>query len=102
MEQPLRARKPVVDHSTSPYPPQNKDKQDDVPFSLSGRHATPPSATTRSTTKVIPASKQRKTFWTAIGGGLDLQKGESRVLMGLTLLGAVVRFWHIGRPDSVV
>lgn len=44
----------------------------------------------------------RRAFWDAIGGGLKLGKGESRVLAGLTLLGSVVRFWQIGRPSSVV
>lgn len=54
------------------------------------------------------SSKSRKghgearTFWDEIGGGLRLKKGEPRVLVGLLLLGAVVRLWHIERPSSVV
>ncbi|KPV74430.1 glycosyltransferase family 39 protein [Rhodotorula graminis WP1] len=31
-----------------------------------------------------------------------MQHGESRILLGLTLVGAVVRYWKIGRPSSVV
>ncbi|GAA5992900.1 hypothetical protein JCM10908_001396 [Rhodotorula pacifica] len=44
-----------------------------------------------------------KTGWSRLGGGLDvIQPGEHRVIAGLVLLGAVVRYWHIGRPSSVV
>jgi hypothetical protein len=31
-----------------------------------------------------------------------IQPGENRVLAGLLLLGAVVRYWHIARPSSVL
>lgn len=42
-------------------------------------------------------------FWHRCGGGLEgMQHGESRILLGLTLVGAVVRYWKIGRPSSVV
>ncbi|GAA5876172.1 hypothetical protein JCM3774_003518 [Rhodotorula dairenensis] len=42
-------------------------------------------------------------LWSRVGGGLDVvQPGENRVLAGLVLLGAVVRYWHIARPSSVV
>lgn len=42
-------------------------------------------------------------WWHRCGGGLDqMQPGESRILLGLTLFGAVVRYWKIGRPSSVV
>ena len=42
-------------------------------------------------------------WWSRVGGGLDvIQPGENRVLAGLVLLGAVVRYWHIARPSSVV
>lgn len=45
----------------------------------------------------------RSTWWSRVGGGLDvIQPGENRVLAGLLLLGAVVRYWHIARPSSVV
>lgn len=46
--------------------------------------------------------KQAETFWTKVGGGLELSKGENRVLAGLVLLAGVVRLWMIGRPSSVV
>lgn len=50
------------------------------------------------------ASKHRAkpTFFDALGGGLNLGPGESRVLLGLLVLGAVVRFWRLDRPSSVV
>ncbi|KAM0786715.1 hypothetical protein ACM66B_002157 [Microbotryomycetes sp. NB124-2] len=41
-------------------------------------------------------------LWARLGGGLNLNKGEPRVLVGLTVLAAVVRLWKIGRPSSVV
>ncbi|GAA5827468.1 hypothetical protein JCM11251_003824 [Rhodosporidiobolus azoricus] len=51
----------------------------------------------------VPDSKKARSFWTRCGGGLEhLERGETRVLLGLTLLGAVVRYWKIGRPSSVV
>lgn len=52
-----------------------------------------------------PLAKAAKTrsWWSRVGGGLDvIQPGENRVLAGLVLLGAVVRYWHIARPSSVV
>ncbi|TKA55636.1 hypothetical protein B0A53_02814 [Rhodotorula sp. CCFEE 5036] len=49
----------------------------------------------KSTESAKPSSR--------VGGGLDvIQPGENRVLAGLLLLGAVVRYWHIARPSSVV
>ncbi|KAK4049599.1 Dolichyl-phosphate-mannose--protein mannosyltransferase 1 [Microbotryomycetes sp. JL201] len=41
-------------------------------------------------------------YWTRLGGGLNLSTGETRVVAGLTVLAAVVRLWKIGRPSSVV
>ncbi|GAA6049360.1 hypothetical protein JCM3770_007307 [Rhodotorula araucariae] len=42
-------------------------------------------------------------IWSRCGGGLDnVHKGESRVIAGLVLLAAVVRYWKIARPSSVV
>lgn len=41
-------------------------------------------------------------FWDGLGGGLNLVKGEGRVLAGLLVLGSVVRFWKLGDPSSVV
>lgn len=43
------------------------------------------------------------TWWSRVGGGLDgIHPGENRVLAGLVILGAVVRYWHIATPSSVV
>ncbi|GAA6010077.1 hypothetical protein JCM10207_007548 [Rhodosporidiobolus poonsookiae] len=99
-----RRRSPLPPSTTSPaYPPD--------PFSHTAKpppaaHSTRPLGLTNRAPKLdrdLPESKRARTFWTRCGGGLDaVQKGETRVLLGLTLLGAVVRYWKIGRPDSVV
>lgn len=50
-----------------------------------------------------PSAAAAAGLWSRVGGGLDVvQPGENRVLAGLVLLGAVVRYWHIARPSSVV
>ncbi|GAA5961088.1 hypothetical protein JCM21900_006701 [Sporobolomyces salmonicolor] len=117
MPEPLRARRsPLNDPSlassrpsstpaSSQYPPAPFDDHSSTPSSFhSLASAQKPSLTNRPAKHdhPVPESKRRKTFWDRCGGGLNLAKGESRVLLGLTLLGAVVRFWKIGRPSSVV
>ncbi|BGP17531.1 hypothetical protein JCM10213_004073 [Rhodosporidiobolus nylandii] len=109
MAEPLRARNPRTNYPPDPFasPPQHPPSafarpaptQADRPVSLTNR------STNRGTkgARELPESKRPRTLWTRCGGGLEgLQKGETRVLVGLTLLGAVVRYWKIGRPSSVV
>ncbi|GAA6009588.1 hypothetical protein JCM11491_001025 [Sporobolomyces phaffii] len=107
MSEPLRSRRtPLTDPTVSPpigstsqYPPPEK------PSSLySLASADKVTLTNRSTKneRPVPESKRIKSRWDKFGGGLNLQPGETRILLGLTLLGAVVRFWKIGRPSSVV
>ncbi|KDE07476.1 hypothetical protein MVLG_02340 [Microbotryum lychnidis-dioicae p1A1 Lamole] len=47
-------------------------------------------------------SLPRNTVWDRMGGGFNLGPGEGRLLLGLFLLGSVVRLYKIGRPSSVV
>ncbi|GAA6059891.1 hypothetical protein JCM10212_005274 [Sporobolomyces blumeae] len=117
MSEPLRARRappldPAVSSSSpsnSQYPPPPSSSSDKPSSLYSLASADKLSLTNRSTSssakydRFVPESKRRsKSFWDKCGGGLDLERGENRVLFGLTLLGAVVRYWKIGRPSSVV
>ncbi|GAA5849104.1 hypothetical protein JCM8547_006446 [Rhodosporidiobolus lusitaniae] len=112
MSEPLRARNraqyPPTDPSVSPLLDTSSSSFKSQPSLSSQPRQT---LTNRSSSKLdrdaaaprVPDSKKPRTFWTRCGGGLEhLQRGESRVLLGLTLLGAVVRYWKIGRPSSVV
>ena len=122
MSEPLRSRRtPLTDPTVSPpigatsrqYPPPSStsssnhhDKPSSI-FSLASASADRPTLTNRHSSsskpeRVIPESKRIRSKWEALGGGLNLQRGESRVLLGLTLLGSIVRLWRIGRPSSVV
>jgi dolichyl-phosphate-mannose-protein mannosyltransferase len=112
MSEPLRSRRtPLTDPTVSPpigsshsqYPPSSHHQEKPSSF-YSLASADKPSLTNRNTKgeRPIPESKRIKSKWEKLGGGLNLQPGETRVLLGLTILGAVVRFWKIGRPSSVV
>lgn len=50
----------------------------------------------------LSAKPGQESFVESFGGGLNLSRGEGRVLAGLVLLGSVVRFWRLDRPSSVV
>ncbi|GAA5992376.1 hypothetical protein JCM11641_002142 [Rhodosporidiobolus odoratus] len=109
MGEPLRARRqPNTVYPPDPYsssPPISHPSSFARPASTNAGDR-PVSLTNRSSAKRsihVPDSKRSRTFWSNCGGGLEgLQKGETRVLLGLTLLGSVVRYWKIGRPGSVV
>ncbi|KAM0750753.1 glycosyltransferase family 39 protein [Meredithblackwellia eburnea MCA 4105] len=121
--QPLRSRRALTEQhhhdSTSSAAPaqQGPTPPTPTPFYIpsSATHNSRPTAiyaksdshrllhSSKSSRDGSPAGKHsRNSFWSNIGGGLDLSNGENRVLIGLTILGAVVRFWHLGRPSSVV
>ncbi|GAA5913221.1 hypothetical protein JCM6882_000036, partial [Rhodosporidiobolus microsporus] len=111
MAEPLRARRqqpyppdphvsPPVAHPSSFASHASSSNGDRI--SLTNRRDSSTSKYDRDA-KGLPESKRPRSFWTKCGGGLEhLERGESRVLIGLTLLGAVVRYWKIGRPSSVV
>ncbi|GAA5998507.1 hypothetical protein JCM5350_006501 [Sporobolomyces pararoseus] len=115
MSEPLRSRRtPLTDPTVSPpigssnnsqYPPSVHHQEKPSSF-YSLASADKLSLTNRSSVtkhdRPVPESKRIKSKWEKLGGGLNLQPGETRVLLGLTLLGAVVRLWKIGRPSSVV
>ena len=37
-----------------------------------------------------------------LGGGLNMSRSECQLLVGVVVLAAAVRLWHIERPSSVV
>ncbi|BGP49458.1 Dolichyl-phosphate-mannose--protein mannosyltransferase 1 [Rhodotorula kratochvilovae] len=116
--EPLRARRLAQDRPLTPaastpastaqpaqpYPPAAQYAPQGSPLAKQG-------LTTRTRKPSIagdapaphPRATRSSSFWRRCGGGLDqIQHGESRVIAGLVLLGAVVRYWKIGRPSSVV
>lgn len=97
---PLRARKIGTDH-ISPAPSFASGADSSPAFYIPSQSQPRPTAIYAKGDRANKA-RGRRTFWDSIGGKLALGKGETRVLAGLTILGAVVRFWHIGRPSSVV
>ncbi|GAA5856995.1 hypothetical protein JCM9279_007304, partial [Rhodotorula babjevae] len=121
--EPLRARRSAHDRplasSSSPsaataapapapppaYPPSPYSQTTNKP-SLTTRTRKPSlsdDAGQRTTARGAPRTGRGSRFWHRCGGGLEaMQHGESRILLGLTLVGAVVRYWKIGRPSSVV
>ncbi|SCV70352.1 BQ2448_1746 [Microbotryum intermedium] len=70
------------------------------PLSLTKRE--PRSSLPKGSLKDGRRSTARNTVWDRMGGGFNLGPGEGRVLLGLLLLGSVVRLYKIGRPSSVV
>lgn len=93
-----RAPEPAITTTTNRYPPSTKPDVDDYsaqPQGLTNRHKT-------TLSEGGGKGKPVQTFWTKVGGGLELSSGENRVLLGLVLLAGVVRLWQIGRPSSVV
>ncbi|GAA5939861.1 uncharacterized protein JCM15063_004328 [Sporobolomyces koalae] len=115
MSEPLRSRRaPPIDPTASPsigstgsYAPAPAPPHvtTDTSTSRFGFASTDkPTLTNRSSKpeRAIPESKRIRTKWDKLGGGLNLQPGETRVITGLVMLGAVVRYWKIGRPSSVV
>lgn len=91
---PLRSRKLAGEHGAAP-------SADTSPFYIPSSSQPRPAAIYAKSDRTIK-SRGRTSFWESLGGGLALGKGETRVLAGLTLLGSVVRFWHLGRPGGVV
>ncbi|GAA5999821.1 uncharacterized protein JCM10292_003757 [Rhodotorula paludigena] len=115
--EPLRARRQPHPPASAPSYPPHPPTVD--PFHRDSSPARTATTTPPTTAKPTPlATRPRKPSlsldrdlkarpphrspWARLGGGLDLDRGESRVILGLTLLGAVVRYWKIGRPSSVV
>lgn len=115
--EPLRARRQPHPPASAPSYPPHPPTVD--PFHRDSSPASTATATTTTTPKPTPLSTRprkpslsldrdlkarppHRSPWATLGGGLDLDRGESRVILGLTLLGAVLRYWKIGRPSSVV
>ena len=82
MTEPLRARRLVADSKESLF--------------------SAPRPTHAPSKSSISAKQRSESFVESFGGGLNLSDGEGRVLAGLLLLGALVRFWRLDRPSSVV
>ena len=91
---PLRSRKLAGEHAPG------ATGLDTSPFHIPSQSQPRPTAIYAKSDRL--KSRGMPSFWDGIGGGLALGKGETRVLAGLTLLGSVVRFWHLGRPGGVV
>lgn len=108
MDYPLRSRRGLTSNPdltvSSPSQDSTKEAASDfyIPSASSTKQAYPYEKSTAPVPAVASKHRPKPSFVESLGGNFNLSRGEGRVLAGLVLLGSVVRFWRIDRPDSVV